>query len=383
VTLPDSAHRDRILYVVSEDRAFLSHRLPMARAAREAGFEVHVAARAGAKADAIRAEGFTFHPIPFRRGSRSPVAALATIAAIRRLEAAIRPVLIHHVGLQCCVFGGLAAIGRRAAQVNALTGLGYTFTGDRSRARLFRRAMTLCLKILLNRDHSAALVQNPDDQAALQRIGIKFERLALIPGSGVDTDLLYPLPEPEGPITVGFAGRLLTDKGIRALVAAHRLLRQRGLDLQLLIAGEPDPANPASVSPEEAASWNREPGISWLGHLNDIEPLWRRSHIAALPSHREGLPKSLLEAAACGRPMVATDVTGCREIVIHQKTGLLVPVEDAAELAEAIATLVQSRELRLRFGGAARAMVVAEMSAEAVGRRTAALYRGLVGKNSQ
>src|SRR5262249_27416646 len=149
----------------------------------------------------------------------------------------------------------------------------------------------------LNRAHARALVQNPDDWATLEEIGIREDRLALIPGSGVDTDLLRPLPEPEGPITVGFAGRLLTDKGIRALVAAHRLLRRRGFDIRLLIAGAPDPANPASVTKAEAEAWGREPGITWLGQLNDIETLWQRCHIAALPSHREGLPKSLLEAA--------------------------------------------------------------------------------------
>jgi len=371
----------RLIYVVTEDFAFLSHRLPMARAARDAGFDVHVATRVGAKGDVIRAEGFTLHSIPFRRGSRSPWAALSAVWAIRKVENLVKPLLVHHVGLQCCILGGLAAWGTKPSQVNALTGLGYTFTGDQSRARLFRRMMSLTLKLLLNRKHTIALVQNPDDLTALEQIGIRSERLALIPGSGVDAHRLQPLPEPEGPITVGFAGRLLTDKGIRALVAAQKLLRSRGINVQLLIAGDPDPANPASVSLEEAKGWNLEPGISWLGHLEDIEPLWRRSHIAALPSHREGLPKSLLEAAACGRPMIATDVPGCREIVIDKKTGLLVPVEAPSALADAIATLAASRELRLQFGSAARDMVVSTMSADAVGQQTIALYRALIAKN--
>jgi glycosyltransferase involved in cell wall biosynthesis len=368
-----------ILYVVSEDRIFLSHRLPMARAARDAGFDVHVATRVQKKADTIRAEGFALHPIPFRRG-RSLFAALSTIFALRRIENAVAPTLVHHVGLQSCILGGLAALGTNRPQVNALTGLGYTFTGDKSRTRFFRRIMSLGLRFLLNRKHAIALVQNPDDRAALGQIGIRSDRFALIPGSGVDTDKLQPLPEPDGPITVGFVGRLLTDKGIRALVAAQKLLRGRGVLIQLLIAGEPDTANPASITLEEAQDWNLEPGITWLGHIDDIEPLWRRSHIAALPSHREGLPKSLLEAAACGRPMIATDVPGCREIVIHERTGLLVPVEDARALADAIAKLAKSKELRLRFGSAARDMVVADMSADAIGQRTLALYRSLIGE---
>ena len=285
-----------VLFVVTEDWAFLSHRLPMARAARDGGFDVHVATRVGTDGPAILAEGFTLHPVPFHRGRRAPLASLATILALRRVASFVAPTLVHHVGLQCCVLGGFAALGTRRPQVNALTGLGYTFTGDASRAGLLRRVMQAVLRFLLNRKHSMVLVQNPDDQAALEAIGIRSDRLTLIPGSGIDTDRLQPLPEPDGPITVGFTGRLLTDKGIRALVAAHRLLLERGLDVRLLIAGEPDPANPASVSLAEAEAWGREPGITWLGHVDDIAPLWRRSHIAALPSHREGCRK------ACSRP---------------------------------------------------------------------------------
>lgn len=367
----------RLLYVVSEDWAFLSHRLPMALAAQQAGFEIHVATRVEAEGDAIRRHGFVLHPIPFHRGGLSPVAAQATIRAIRRIERRIRPTLAHHSGLQACIFGGLAALGRDLPQVNALTGLGYAFTGDPRRAGAVRRLLSAVLRFLLNRPDSRALVQNPDDWAALEQLGVRPERLVMIPGSGVDTQALRPLPEPEGPITVGFAGRLLTDKGIRALVAAHRLLRQRWGDIRLLIAGEPDPANPASVSQAEAEAWGREDGITWLGHLDDIRQLWLRSHIAALPSHREGLPKSLLEAAAFGRPMVATDAPGCREIVLHERTGLLVPIEDPPSLAEAIARLAASAELRARYGAAARELVESKMSARAVGEATVRLYRSL------
>jgi len=366
-----------ILYVVSEDWAFLSHRLPMARAARDAGYEVHVATQVGSDAETIRAEGFVLHPVPFRRGRLSPVAAMQTILALRQVTRAVSPTLVHFVGLQCCVLGGLSNLGFDRPQVHALTGLGYTFTGDRSRAGLFRGILTTTLRFLLNRDTAVALVQNPDDRAAVEGIGVAASRFTLIPGSGVDTELLQPLPEPDGPITVGFAGRLLTDKGIRALVAAHRLLRQRGNDIRLLIAGEPDPANPASVSREEAQAWAREPGITWLGHVEDISTLWRRAHIAALPSHREGLPKSLLEAAAFGRPMVATDAPGCREIVIPDRTGLRVPIEDPEALAQAIARLAASKELRARYGAAARELVVARMSARAIGDATLQLYRSM------
>jgi glycosyltransferase involved in cell wall biosynthesis len=368
----------RLLYVVNEDYAFLLNRLPMARAARDAGFEVHVATNVNKGRAAIEAEGFVLHPIPFRRGGLSPFAAIPAVLAIRKLERGIDPAIVHHSGLQCSVFGSLAALDRDVPTINAITGLGYIFTSSTPLSRLLKRGMAWLLPSLLNRRQSNILVQNPDDRDALIKLGASPERMTLIPGSGVDTDRLKPLPEPDGPITIGFAGRLLADKGIRALVAAHGLLRAQGHDFKLLIAGNPDPANPASVSREEVESWSERPGIAWLGHVDNIATLWRAAHIAVLPSHREGLPGALMEAAACGRPLVATDAPGCREICVAGQTGLLVGIEDPPALANAILTLAQSAELRARFGAAARKLVEEKLSARIIGRCIVDLYAKLV-----
>jgi glycosyltransferase involved in cell wall biosynthesis len=378
MTLETSVAPRRLMYVVTEDFAFLLNRLPMARAAREAGFEVHVATRVDKGAHAIEAEGFILHRIPFRRGGLSPFAAIPTIVALRRLKNRIKPQIIHHSGLQCCVYGSIAALGKRIPIVNAITGLGYIFTSVTWRTRLLKRSMVTLLPWLLNSKQSLVLVQNPDDQAALETLGIEQKRIVLIPGSGVDTDFLQPLPEPDGPITMGFAGRLLTDKGIRALVAAHGILRAQGRDINLIIAGNPDPANPASVLMEEAQAWSRQPGITWLGHIDNIVSLWQRCHFAVLPSHREGLPMSLLEAAACGRAMIATDAPGCREIVFDEQTGLLVPIENPSALAVAILRLVISRQLREQFAQAARQLVVTKLSAKIIGRAVVDLYERLL-----
>ena len=367
----------RLLYVANEDFAFLLNRLPMARAARDAGFEVHVATNVNSAAKAIEAEGFILHPIAFRRGGLSPVAAIPTLLAIRRVETKIKPNVVHHSGVQCCVFGSVATLGKNIPTVNAITGLGYIFTSRGWRTRLLKQGIAWLLPRLLNRKYSRVLVQNPDDREALLKLGVEASRLRLIPGSGVDTDALTPLPEPEGPITIGFAGRLLADKGIRALVAAHTHLRDQGHGFNLLIAGTPDPANPASVSTEEVEQWIRRLGITWLGHVNDIKSLWQRCHLAALPSHREGLPGSLMEAAACGRPLIATDAPGCREVVLNDQTGLLVPIEDPAALAQAILRLAESRELRARYGAAARQLVVDRLSAKIIGKAIVQLYEDL------
>jgi glycosyltransferase involved in cell wall biosynthesis len=364
----------RLLYVANEDYAFLMHRLPMARAARDAGFEVHVATNVNKGAGAIEAERFVLHPIPFRRGGLSPSSALPTIRAIRQVATAVKPAVVHHAGLQSSVLGSLAALGSKTPVVNAITGLGYIFTSTTWRSRLLKQGMAWLLPRLMNRSASCVLVQNPDDRTALLALGIAPERITLIAGSGVDTERFRPLPEPDGPITFGFAGRLLIDKGIRALVTAHRLLRHEGHHFDLLIAGNPDPANPASVSSAEIEQWRREPGITLLGHIDDIATLWRRCHIAVLPSHREGLPVSLLEAAACGRPLVSTDAPGCREIAIDDQTGLLVPIEDPPALAQAMRRLARSPELRANFGRAARQLVEDKLSARIIGRSVVDLY---------
>jgi glycosyltransferase involved in cell wall biosynthesis len=368
----------RLLYLVSEDWYFLSHRLPMARAARDAGFDVHVATRVIEGGAAIRAEGFALHPIPFARGTLSPIAAWRTISALRELHRTIAPALCHHVTLQACVLGSLAAIGNSAALVNALTGFGYAFIGNDTKAKLLRFTLGGLLRFLFVRRGSVVLVQNPDDRVSLLKIGIPASHIAVIAGSGVDTETLKPLPEPPGPVAVAFVGRLLEDKGVRALVQAHRLLRRRGVQVELLLAGAPDPANPASINEKELAAWKRQDGITLLGHVEPIETVWARAHIAVLPSHREGLPKSLLEAAACGRPMIATDVPGCREIVLPEQSGLLVPVGDPEALAEAIAALAASPQLRTRYGAAARRLVVERFSAAAIGQQVVELYTRLL-----
>jgi len=377
---PFDSAKPRLLYVVTEDWAFLSHRLPMARAAREAGFEVHVATRVSNGAAAIEAERFVLHPIPFARGSLSPVATLLTIAALRRVHRNIKPVLTHHVALQACVLGMLASFGQSCACLNAFIGLGYSFTSESGKARVVRKLVGSLLRFFINRNHCIALVQNPDDMAALLSLGIAKKQIALIAGSGVDIDRFTPMPEPGGAPTLGFVGRLLDDKGIRTLVAAHQLLRTRVPKAQLLIAGTPDPANPASVTEGEARSWNELPGITWLGQVNDIADFWARIHVAVLPSRREGLPLSLLEAAACGRAMIASDVPGCREVVVQEQTGLLFPVDDVPALADAMERLAVDPQLRARCAMAARTRVVERFAGKIIGRQIIELYRIMISR---
>src|SRR5262245_746142 len=351
----------------------------MALAAQRAGYEVHVATHVVSDGAAIESYGFKLHPLKWRRGNTNPVAVLAIIREIRGLYRRLVPDLVHHVALEPAIIGSLAAVGLNLVCLNAVAGLGFVFTSRTVRARSTGAVMRFLIRGLFGRRGAAVLVQNPDDHAVMKELGIRQDRIFLIPGSGVDTELLKPLPEPGAPVTVAFVGRLLDDKGLRTLVTAHEILARRGQPVQLIIAGEPDPANPATIPPDEIESWSRRPGIELLGQVDDIRDVWKRAHIAVLPSRREGLPKSLLEAAACGRPIVATDVPGCREIARQDYNALLVSMDDPMGLADALDRLARDADLRRRFGVAGRRLVEAEFSAARVGIETVALYNRLLG----
>ena len=372
-----------LVYLVTEDWYFLSHRLPMAEAAQRAGFEVHVATNVVDGGAAIRSCGFQLHPLNWRRGSVRPRDLMRIIGEIRALYKRLKPDIVHHVGVQPAIIGALASIGLPIVKLHAMAGLGFAFTSRTLRARVTGFAMRLLMRVLLNRPRNAVLVQNPDDRAAVTALGIDPARIFLIPGSGVDTDQLTPMPEPDGVVTAGFVGRFLADKGVRSLVEAHEILAERGRTIRLVMAGEPDPANPASIPPYEIETWKTINGLDVLGHIDDIRDVWRIAHIAVLPSRREGLPKSLLEAAACGRPIVATDVPGCREIARPGVNALLVPADDAVALADAIERLAGDADMRKRFGAASRALAENEFSVHRIGAEIVALYGQLLGKTAK
>ncbi|HEV7276283.1 MAG TPA: glycosyltransferase family 4 protein [Devosiaceae bacterium] len=371
--------RPRIIYLVTEDWYFWSHRLPVARAARDAGFDVAVATRVDAHGERIAAEGFRVHAINWRRrgAGLADLQAIWQIAALYRRE---RPDIVHHVALKPVLYGAAAArMSGTPAMVSAITGLGHAFVDESPGTRGIRTGVTATLRVLLRRPQDVVLLQNPDDVELVVSSGIApRSRTRLIPGSGVDTEFFRPLPEPTGPVVCALVSRMLSSKGIETAVAAVRLLRSRGHDICLHLAGDPDPANPASISVAQLRAWDTEHGITWFGHVEDVREVWRSAHIGLLPSLREGLPKSLLEAAACGRPLVAADVPGSREIVRQGLTGLLVPPGDVAAWAEALLALANNPGLRRRYGLAARQLVERELSATRVGEQTLAIYGELL-----
>jgi glycosyltransferase involved in cell wall biosynthesis len=371
--------RPKLLFVVTEDWYFCSHRLPLARAARDDGFDVLVATRVDQHGDRIRAEGLRLIPLRLRRRRSNLWNELASIAELIRLYRAEKPKIVHHVAMKPVIYGTFAALVARVPRiVNALAGFGYVFTSSHPHARLLRPPVRCALRGLLNAGRGRTIVQNPDDARTLARLGIPDQRIVIIPGSGVDTALFHPQAEPEGPVVVCMVARMLWDKGVGEIADAARRLKSRLPSLRVWLVGPPDPENPASIPEDKLDEWVEEGSLEWLGQRDDVADLWRSAHIGVLPSYREGLPKSLLEAAASGRPLVATDVPGCREVVVEDETGLLVPARDPAALADAIARLAGDATLRQRLGAAARERVVDRFSQERIAADTVALYRSLL-----
>ena len=351
-----------------------------------------VATRVRAHGEEIRDEGFALRPIAWRRRGDGLLGAARAISSISRLYRDERPDIVHHVALKPVLFGGIArrlAFAHPAdtpALVDSVMGLGSGFSRATTAARLRRQPLGLALRLVAGgRSRGWIVVQNPEDRAALAGLGIDVGRIALIRGSGVDTGSFVPLPEPGGDtVTVALVSRMLRDKGVLDAAAAIRRLRARGLAIELLLVGPTDPDNANSLTPEVLRSLTAEPGIEWLGPVADVRAVWRRAAIAVLPStYGEGVPKTLLEAAACGRPLVAADVPGCREVVRPGATGILVPPHDVDRLAEAIAALAGDPARRVALGRAGRELIECQFTDEIVARETLALYRAALGERGR
>ncbi|MEX2617091.1 MAG: glycosyltransferase family 4 protein [Alphaproteobacteria bacterium] len=369
----------KILFLVSEDWYFLSHRLPIARAARDAGAEVAVATRVRGRGADIEAEGFRLVPVELSRSGRNPLRDLGTLISLVRLYRRERPDVVHHVALKPALYGSIAAWWTGLpATVNAFAGMGFVFISNGLLARLLRPVIAELFRFLLNRSASRVIVQNPDDRALFAgRIGVAPHRITVIRGSGVDIDSFRPQPqEPPGPPVAVCVSRMLWDKGIGELVAAARLLKERGVAIRIRLVG-PGDDNPAAIPQATLDAWATEGAVEVAGPSRDIAGEYAKAHIAVLPSYREGLPKSLLEAAAAGLPMVATDVPGCREVCRDGETGLLVPPRGIDPLADALELLATDAGMRRRFGNAARHAAETEFAEAIVVAQTLALYREL------
>lgn len=374
-----ASFRPRILFVVTEDYYFCSHRMELARACAAAGAEVHVAAAEKQHRRAIEAEGFAFHPLAFDRRGLNPLREMVTLSRLVSIFRNVRPDLVHLVALKPILYGALAArLGGKPQVVAAVAGMGFVFLpGGRKRSLLRQFAEWWYRLFLKKQENVRAIVQNPDDRAYfIIRDMLATNQISIVPGSGVDTMRFSPSPPPpEPPVRILTHSRMLWDKGIGELAEAARLLHDKGIDVEIFLAGTPDAKNPAAIPEEVLRQWDGRYGMRWLGRREDIPGLLASAHIACLPSYREGVPLSLIEAAAAGLPLVSTDVPGCRDICRHGENGLLAIVRDPGSLAEALETLARDPELRARYGARSRELAEQVFSKEAVIAGTFDVYR--------
>ena len=370
----------KLLFYIAEDWYFFSHRLPLAKAAIRDGFEVVLLTNVKIHGDLIKSEGIKVIPIALQRSSLNPIREIKTILRTIKIYNLEKPDIVHHVAMKPVLYGSIAAfISGVPRNVNALAGMGHLFISESFKYRAIRLFVKTIFKIFLNRKRSRLILQNPDDISMFLKYGLaKKSSICLIRGSGVNTSIFSLTIEPSHPIKVVLPARMLVDKGVREFVMASIIINKKGCIAKFILVGMCDPENPSSISEEQLRLWEQEKIIEWLGHQSDMPDVLSKSHIVCLPSYREGLPKSLLEAASCGRPIVTTDVPGCREVVRHNDNGLLVPPRDAESLADAILILINNPEIRTKMGNRGRIIVKKEFSEEIVIDQTMSIYKKLL-----
>lgn len=351
----------KLLIVVNADWFFVSHRLRLARAARDEGFEVHVASTESEAAATIVAEGFGFHRIFIDRGGTNPVRDARTIRDLLRVYRSVRPDLVHHVTVKPVVYGGLVARVLRIPSLNAITGMGHAFIEkpDESFASQgLRAALRAAWRVSLGGEFAWSLFQNESDRSYYESHGIApRERAFLVPGSGVDTAHFSERPLPEGTPLVLLPARLIWAKGIAEFVEAAALVRAKMPGCRFAIVGRLDADNPAAVDLATVEQWVSEGVLEWWGSVaqREMPEKYAQATLVVLPSHSEGLPLAVVEAQAVGRPVVTTDIPGCRHAVLPEETAWLVPPRSASALAAAIVEALSDRiELERRAKNARR-----------------------------
>ena len=373
-------HHRKVLLVANTGWNLYNFRLPLARFLRNRGIEVVLVSPKDAYVEKLQAEGFRWIELWLSRRSINPFVELFTISHLTWIYVREKPSAVHHFTIKCVLIGTVAAkISGIKAVLNAITGLGYIFNSSGFKAKLLKPIIMFLFKLILTARRVQVVFQNMDDlNFFVQEKLIIPQRTVLIRSSGIDLNRFSPSSthlKPSSHPVVLFASRLLTEKGIIEYVQAAYILKNRGINATFQIIGAPDPGNPSSIPQTVLSQWQKDKIVDIKGHVDNIENFIALSTIVVLPSHGgEGVPRILLEAGAMEKPLVATDVSGCREVVDHGKNGFLVPVKDAVELANAIEVLLQDSALCKAMGKAARKKVLREFDVRDVIRNTAKAY---------
>lgn len=372
----------KILYIVNVDWFFISHRLPIAKEALAKGYEVHIACALTGREEELRSSGLIVHPVPFARSEGGLFKEFKTFLKLVGIIKSIQPDIVHAVTIKPVLYGGIASrFAKVGGVVFAVSGLGLVFVAEGFKAKLRKFLVSILYKFAFGQKVFKVIFQNPTDKAVLQKaIGIGESNCVMIKGSGADLSKYVYKDEPEGIPVIVMASRLLREKGVYQFVEAARILRLRNIEARFLLVGEPDYGNPNTVTREELEAWKTEGVIESLGFRADVEEVFASANIVALPSfYGEGVPKVLIEAAACGRAIVTTNNPGCAEAVVHGKTGLIIPIRDPDSLANAIVELIRKPDLRNLMGKEARCYAEREFDVKSVVSKHLEIYQEVQG----
>ena len=362
----------KLLFFITEDWYFVSHRLRLAIAARNAGYNVVILCRVQNHYQQIIDSGLKLIPFENSRGGTSILSEFNTLIRLVKVYRRERPAIVHHVAIKPVLYGSIAAMFSGSPRmINAIVGMGWLRPNNRG-GNFFKAIIRWIIGKLIKSGY--VIVQNPNDMEEILSMGIRESQIRLIPGSGVDLNIFHSSPHPDGPPIIVLPARLLWDKGLGEFIEAAQIILKKNIPAKFVLAGLPDKENPLSVSDENISIWVKKGIVTHLGWVNDMANLLEKSNIVCLPSYGEGLPKSLIEAAASSRPIVTTDVPGCREVVAHGVNGLLVPPKDSVALAEALETLIMNPGLRLKMGDLGRSIAEKEFGIDSINSKTLDLY---------
>jgi len=373
----------KVLIVVNIPKFFLSHWLNIALMAKARGYQVHIATVMGDEVAQIEAAGLIHHSIPLSRSGKNLMSELVSLWTMIRLFQKLKPDLVHLITIKPVIYGGIAArLAGVKAVLSAVTGLGYVFINQQGKTSGLKKLVSAMYRYVFGHKNIRVLFENESDRQNFCDNGIvQAEKTVVVNGAGVDLQQFSSVPEPAGKIRVVFAARLLKDKGVLEFLSAAEQLRSLP-NIEFVLAGDTDPDNLASISDAELEQIKLEGHVTVLGFCDDIAGLFQSSHIVVLPSYREGLPKVLIEAAACGRAVITSNVPGCRHVIVDNKTGLLVPVKNADALAQAIAELATNPAKRQQFGAAGRLFAEERYGQQQIGDTYMQLYRQLLARTA-
>ena len=368
----------KIILLANTDWYLYNYRLTLARELQSQGHDIILISPNGSYVSKLEKAGFCWKEFSLSRHGMNPFTELITICRLKKLFFQEKPSLIHNFTIKCVLYGSLAAhIAGIKIIINSITGRGILFSSRKIHAILIRPLIKLIYRISLR--HSKVIFQNQTDLNYFVKEHLaSLPQCYLIPGSGVDIDIFKPAPVPEGEPLIILPARMLWEKGILEFIEASKIVKEAGFKARFALIGEPDPGNPNSIPLQKLKEWKKNGAIEWWGWQDNMVQVYQSASIVCLPSsYGEGLAKSLIEGAACGRPLIASDIPGCREVVLHGKNGYLVPVCDPTALALGIEKLLNDRSLTLRMGKYSRIIAVKQFSAKKIVKDTINVYNSM------